>query len=272
MDLALFSMMQSGGRNKAWAETMVNLEARRLVDIANSISAYHLHDGLTRLHFVQEIRDVIEQQFTIARNAKSDEECMMCVKALREESESLKEQDRQLRIQAAQLYAKVKFVQENNEIVGYVITAVHIVISGLAVAGGAMMISTMTPVGVLAGAILIVDGINGISKEIIPRLYGEQTKTEGIFADGAMATANFLGFKPETGLAFYKATTLTASVYSILGLARKPEAWRLFRWVTHDYYRKVDTMSRPKLTMKIVKYGVKAKVVFDLLTTDDDNN
>lgn len=27
-------------------------------------------------------------------------------------------------------------------------------------------------------------------------------------------------------------------------------------------------MSRPKLTMKIVDYGVKAKVIFDLLTTD----
>lgn len=34
---------------------------------------------------------------------------------------------------------------------------------------------------------------------------------------------------------------------------------------------KVDTMSRPKLTMKIVSYGVKAKVIFDLLSTDQDH-
>lgn len=29
MDAALLDMMRSSGRNKAWAETMVNLEARK---------------------------------------------------------------------------------------------------------------------------------------------------------------------------------------------------------------------------------------------------
>ncbi|WP_371813177.1 DUF4225 domain-containing protein [Tatumella sp. JGM118] len=63
--------------------------------------------------------------------------------------------------------------------------------------------------------------------------------------------------------------TLSASVYSILGLAKKPEPWRLFRWISRDYYRKAETISRTKLTMKIVGYGVKAKVIFDLLGTDN---
>ncbi|MFX2612087.1 hypothetical protein V6282_26300, partial [Enterobacter mori] len=44
---------------------------------------------------------------------------------------------------------------------------------------------------------------------------------------------------------------------------------QLFRWLPHDYYRKVSTMNTPKLTMKIVGYGVKAKVIFDLLTTEN---
>lgn len=39
-----------------------------------------------------------------------------------------------------------------------------------------------------------------------------------------------------------------------------------------DFYRKVDTMSRPKLTMKIVGYGLKAKVIFDLLSTEASNH
>lgn len=86
MDAALLNMMQSGGRNKAWAETMVNMEARKLVNTANTLSAFHLSDGLTRMKFIQEIRDLIEQQFTLARRAKSDEECMECVKKLREET------------------------------------------------------------------------------------------------------------------------------------------------------------------------------------------
>ena len=80
-----------------------------------------------------------------------------------------------------------------------------------------------------------------------------------------MEAAQFLGFSSKNGLAFYNAVTLGASVYSIFGLARKPGAWQLFRWLPRDYYRKVDTMSKPKLTMKIAGYGVKAKVIFEFL-------
>ncbi|WP_174634934.1 DUF4225 domain-containing protein [Yersinia thracica] len=269
MDATLLSMMRSGGRNKDWAETMVNLEAHKLINIANTLSATHLSDSLTRINFVQEIKEVVERQFAAARSAKSDEECMTCIQSLRAETESLQEQDRMLRMRTAKLYAKVEFVRENNKIVGYVISAVHIVVSGVVVAGGMMMIASMTPIGVLAGAMLVADGANGITKEIINLQPGNQTYSEGVVADKAMEIAQFMGFKAESGLAFYNTVTLGASVYSIFGLARKPGAWRLFRWLPRDYYRKVETMSRPKLTMKIVGYGVKAKVIFDLLSTDE---
>jgi hypothetical protein len=101
MDAALLSMMRSGGRNKNWAETMVNLEAHKLINIANRLSASHLRDSLTRIKFVQEIRDVVEHQFAVTRRAKSDEECMACIKNLRTEIENLQEQDRMLRIVVA---------------------------------------------------------------------------------------------------------------------------------------------------------------------------
>jgi len=45
----------------------------------------------------------------------------------------------------------------------------------------------------------------------------------------------------------------------------------VFRWLPMDYYREIDTISRPKLTMKIIGYGVKAKVIFDLLDVDSSN-
>ncbi len=272
MDAALLDMMRSGGRNKNWAEAMVNLEARKLVNTANMLSFPHLSDGLIRLKFHEEIKGVIEQQFAIARRAKTDEECMACIQALREETANLHEQDRMLRMKTAQLYAKVEFVRENNKIVGYMISAVHVVVSGAALFGGMIMMSTMTPVGILAGAVLFIDGVNGITKEAAHLRYGDHYKSEGIFADGTMDIAQYMGFKPESGLTFYNVTTLSASVYSIFGLARKPGAWRLFRWLPRDFYRRVDTMSRPKLTMKIVGYGVKAKVIFDLLTTDNPSN
>lgn len=268
MDAALLEMMRSGGRNRAWAETMVNLEARKLVDTANYLSGYHLKDGLTRLQFVQHIRDVVEQQFTTARQAKSDEDCLLCIKTLREERENLQEQDRLLRMKTAQLYAKVEFIRENNRVVGYVISAVHIVLSGITVVGGVMMMATMNPVGTLAGAILVADGANGITRETFRLFSGDSSSSEGVIADGAMEVAQFMGFKPQSGLAAWNAVTLGASVYSIVGLSRKPGAWRLFRWLPRDYFRKIDTMSRPKLGMKIIDYGIKGKVIIDLLSTD----
>ncbi|EMN5547314.1 DUF4225 domain-containing protein, partial [Enterobacter cloacae] len=150
------------------------------------------------------------------------------------------------------------------------ISAVNVVLSGMVFFGGFMMLSTMGPIGMLAGAVLIADGMNGLTKEVLnfDQPAGHKP-SQGIIADSAMHTAQFMGFNPNTGLALYNGVSLVASVYSIVGLARKTGAWRLFRWLTHDYYRKVSTMSTPTLTMKIVGYGVKAKVIFDLVTTEN---
>ncbi|ECG4936208.1 DUF4225 domain-containing protein [Salmonella enterica subsp. enterica serovar Pomona] len=270
MDIALLNMTDSGRRNKAWVETMVNLEARKLVNTANTLAAFHLKDSLTRINFSREIQRVVEQQFAIARKAKSDEECMVCINNLRTEIRSLEEQEKMLRMKTANLYAKVEFIRENNKIVGYVISAIKVVVSGMAIFGGGIMIATGTPLGVLAGAILITDGINQISKEAINLSTFSDSKSEGIIADRSMEIANFMGFKPESGLAIYNSISLAASVYSIVGLSKKPEAWRLFRYLPGDFYRKINTMSRPKLTMKIAGYGVKAKVIFDLLGTENN--
>lgn len=152
------------------------------------------------------------------------------------------------------------------------ISAVNIIISGMVFYGGMIMISTMTPIGVLAGAILVADGTNGITKEVNKFLSEGKSNSEGVVADKVINIAQFMGFKAKSGLAFYNTLTLSANIYSIVGLARKAGARRLFRWLPHDYYRKVNTMSRPKLTMKIVGYGIKAKVIFDLLSTEAPNH
>lgn len=76
--------------------------------------------------------------------------------------------------------------------------------------------------------------------------------SQGVFADGAIAAAQFLGFRGNTGLALYNGVSLAANIYGVFGLMRKPDAWRLFHYVPQDYYRKVSSMSRPMLTMKIL--------------------
>jgi len=267
MDAALLDMMRSG-RSKNWSETMINLEARKLINTANYVSAVHLSNGMTQLKFVQEIRDLVEQQFAAARRAKSDEECMTCIKNLRAETESLQEQDKMLRMKTAKLYAKVEFVKENNKIVGYVISAVNVVMSGAELALGTTLIASANPIGMLAGAVLVTDGFNGLSKEFSNQILHNPT-SEGFAGNAAMATAGFMGFSPDSGLGVYKSITLIASSYSIFGLIKKPGSWKLFRYVPVDFYRKVTTLSGPQLTMKIVGYGIKAKVIFDLMTITD---
>ena len=265
MDTALLDKMHSGGRNKAWADTMINLEARKLIHTANKLSSFHLRDGMTRMKFVQEIKEVVDQQFAAARRAKSDDESLACIKNLRAETFSLEEQARMLRMKTARLYAKVDFIRENNKIVGYAISAVNVVLSGFELSAGLTLIGSMTPVGVLIGAVLVTDAANSISKEVAH--YATEDKTsEGLVADAAMSSAEFMGFSRNSGLGVYKSVSLAASAYSVFGLLRRPGAWRLFRYLPADYYRKVSSMSQPQLTMQIVGYGVKAKVIFDLIS------
>ncbi len=77
-----------------------------------------------------------------------------------------------------------------------------------------------------------------------------------------------MGFKPETGLAVYNLFFKRKRFTPSLACRGKLKRGRLFRYIPSDYYRKVTTMSTPKLTMKIVGYGLKAKVIFDLMSID----
>lgn len=136
---------------------------------------------------------------------------MQCIHTMREENNSLFEQSRLLKMKTAKLFAKIEFINENNKIVGYVISAVNVVLSGMAVAGGVALFGTMNQLGMLAGAMLVIDGVNGISKEINNTFLGNQN-SQGAIADGTMSAAEFMGFKNEAGLAVYKSANLAANV------------------------------------------------------------
>lgn len=203
MDIALFP----GQSRRQWADTMINLEARKLVNTANTVAAMHLSDSLTRLKFVDEIRKVVMQQFEAARKAKSDEECIACLKNLRTENEFLLEQSRMLKTGYARIYAEIQYVTEQNKIVGYFISGIKVVLAGVQAVFGGVMIASMTPAGMLAGAILVGDALNTVTREAARQLLNE-TASEGILADGAMTVAEFMGFSRDVGLGIFNATTL----------------------------------------------------------------
>ena len=240
------TLLLPGQNPRAWAETMINLEARKLVNTANTVAAMHLQDGLIRIQFVDEIRAFIMAQFEAARRAKTDGDCMACLRALRAENTSLLEQSRSLKTGYAKLYAEVKVVRDENKIVGYIISAVDVVV---------------------AGAVIVVNGFNTISREAAHSLLGDK-QTEGIFADGSMEIAEFLGFSRQQGLGTYKAVTLFSEVYGAYGLRLKPEAQRLWYWTRPDFFRKISGTPRPAMALKIAGWGVKAKVALDLLTIE----
>ena len=110
---------------------------------------------------------------------------------------------------------------------------------------------------------------NTVSREVNNQLLNK-LDSQRFVADTAMSVAEFMGFRGETGRAAYKTGSLAANAYSVFGLLRKPGSWRLFYFMRSDYYRKMDSMSRPKLTMKIIGYGINARIVFDLLSIDNN--
>jgi hypothetical protein len=150
----------------------------------------HLQDGFIRIQFVDEIRAFIMAQFEAARRAKTDDDCMACLRALRAENTSLLEQSRSLKTGYAKLYAEVKVVRDENKIVGYIISAVDVVVAGAAIFGGIVMMSSMTPVGVVAGAVIVVNGFNTISREAAHNLLGDK-QTEGYLRTDRWSSLNF---------------------------------------------------------------------------------
>jgi hypothetical protein len=83
--------------------------------------------------------------------------------------------------------------------VGYVISGIKVVLAGMQGVFGFVLTSSMTPVGVLAGAILIVDSANTITREV-GRQFLNEPDTQGMFGDGAMNIAKFMGFERSTGV------------------------------------------------------------------------
>ncbi|MCU6361163.1 DUF4225 domain-containing protein, partial [Enterobacter quasiroggenkampii] len=138
---------------------------------------------------------------------------MECQKSNGAENESLLDQSRMLRSRTAQLFVQIGLVKENNKDIGYFISSIKVVLSGLQIVAGVGAMMTMNPVGALAGAILVMDGAKAISKEI-NRTFQHQPNSEGMLADGVMDIARYMGFKRESAMGIFNSVSLAASVYT----------------------------------------------------------
>ncbi|WP_016680068.1 DUF4225 domain-containing protein, partial [Yersinia pestis] len=60
------------------------------------------------------------------------------------------------------------------------------------------------------------------------------------------------------------------SFYGVIKLSLKPDAWRLYKYIPSDYYRKINSMSKLALTIQGVKATNKIRVIGS--TYLDDNS
>lgn len=243
--------------------TIANLEANQLVNAATSLSQFHLKDALLRVKFQDEVREFARLQLHTIRTSTSDDQCQECIQNLKQESQHLKIQDRMLRTGEAVISSSVKFYHDNEKIIGYVIDGIGVVlgtlqlVAGVGVFAGSLVSGNV--IGIIAGSALITNGA-GAMAESIDKLRGVPNPSNPV-KEAYEDSAEFLGFDRRLGLLTYQVVDLTTSYYGIVKLTLKPEAWRLFKYLPTDYYRKVQVMSKPALALKGAGAAVKGTAI-----------
>lgn len=246
--------------------TMANAEANGLMNTAIAVSAFHLHDPLTRVRFQDDVKRFVRAQINIIRNSSNDKQCQQCIQSIRQERDNLLIQDRMLRTGEAVLTASVRFYQENEKIIGYVIDGIGVVLGGMQIIGGVGLVlgsvTTGNVIGIVAGVTLVFHGAGTIR---------ENLGKENFAVNAYENTASFLGFDKKVGLLAYQAVDLSTSLYGAFKLTLKPEAWRLFYYTGPDFYRKITTMSSPALALKGVSSAVKGIQIGNTMYEIKDN-
>ncbi|MFB9086225.1 DUF4225 domain-containing protein [Erwinia tracheiphila] len=183
----------------------------------------------------------------------------------KKENEYLTIQDRMLRAGTAAVHASVQLVK-NGDFWGYVINGVGVVLSGMQVIAGVSVIgaslATGTIIGSAFGGMLVLHGLNGFQESVENLVYGK-TDSVGLLKQGYVATAEFLGFDQRVGQLAYSSMDLALSVYGIVRLVQKPEAWRLYYFLNTDYVRGIKEMSRKELFIEVYNDASAIKSISD---------
>lgn len=245
---------------------MARDEINRLNHLAHNLASRHFKHGPTLHRFINDTKRFAQQHLDQLSRARTAVESEGLLASLKAEINDLHIQDRLLSTGKAKVFGVIEFVRDHQQqIKGYVISGVHIATSAAQVVGGALLVGTLSPVGVVAGGILVVNGINGIDKEI-ERLFTDNKTTEGFLADAYMGGAQAMGFERCTGLAVYNSVDLAANAFSVYGLIKKKESWRLFYSLREDFYRNYDSMTQTKKLQKNLSLGLKGKGILDIMS------
>ncbi|HDL6887651.1 TPA: DUF4225 domain-containing protein [Yersinia enterocolitica] len=267
MDIGL----SSRDRNNNYFYAMAKIEANNLVNLSRRVSFNHISDAFLRIKFENDIKEFAERNLTFIRNAKTDLECKEGIENIKNECYHVSTQDSMLSLKQAKVYISAK-IEQHDKIIGYVIDGIAVILGGMQLVAGlgivAGSIASGNIVGTIVGAHLI---LNGASSSIagIERLKGNKNAID-FMQDTYMGAAEFLGFERKTGMMAYYTADLTTSFYGVIKLSLKPDAWRLYRYLPADYYRKISRMTKPALAIQGIKATNKLRVIGS--TYLDDNS
>ncbi|MBW7981299.1 DUF4225 domain-containing protein [Enterobacillus tribolii] len=238
----------------------------RLIRTADIVAFRHLKDPIIKHRFKQELIDFINENLDTIRKAKNDLECKSAISNINEECFNLEKQGTMLSLEKAKVFLTVRMERHQKEI-GYTIEAINIVLGGAQVVSGAgILYKATTTIGKLAGTHVIFSGAD-IATENISKLMGDR-EAIGFMKNGYMGTAAFFGFDKKVGLIAYHSVDMGTSLYGIFKLTRKPDARRLYRYISSDFYRQVNNMSRAALTLKFISSGNKIRIISGIMNED----
>lgn len=240
-------------------------EAARLRNYADTLSGRYLKDFSTRLRFMDEMDKFIESQIKRITSSQNEKECEQCLFNLREEKKLLEKQETFLLLKSAKLVVSAELVNKLDSL-GYVINGVGIFLGGFQVIAGigitAVSFTHANVVGTIAGAALILHGLNGIEESVRNIKTGKSDNT-GFLKERYMSTAEFMGFDRKIGSLAYSSTDIVLSVYGLSRIVLRPDTWRLFRHIPSDYVRSINNTSAPALMIEGIGDGLSIKSAYD---------
>ncbi|KHN49520.1 DUF4225 domain-containing protein [Pectobacterium fontis] len=252
--------------NNQYFLAMAQTAAFDLMKTARIVSSRHIHDLFLKAKFEDEIRKFSNGNLEVVRNASSSSECQTAINNIREECANIENQGTMLSLEKAKVFITINMEKREKEI-GYTINAIGVILNGAQVFSGFGVIAgSTTYIGKLAGAHIVLSSASA-SLESFLHLIGRDDEI-GFMKSGYMHAAEFLGFDKKAGLLAYHSVDLVTSFYGIVKLTLKPDAWRLFRYIPSDYYRKINTMSRASLMLKMIGAGNKIRIMSDIYKDD----
>jgi hypothetical protein len=217
---------------------MVSQAAAKLGSQASTLGARHIKDGTLRLQFNREVsyyaRGIVN---AVSQGNKSADQGL---KELKDEQGSLLSQAKDIALRGAS------------------------VISGALqfAAGAGICYASVGTLCLFAGAPMMLNGSNNIY-ENGRNLFENRTDIVGPVRSGYRAISGMLGKSNCEADVAYGLVDLSSSAYGVGRMILKPDAWRLFRYVSTDYVRGYQHATRGGFIFDRLMDSATASTMYD---------